>query len=276
MNVFLQKRKSALPKILIGIVLFIAFIGFLNIFQKPLKNLFYFVSQPIQKLCWKAGSNTSTFLGSLINFRGLYKSNEELVNENRRLLEELAILQDVKTENEALKELINGGLEKDYSLVVSDVIGLDSYQDFVLINRGLEDGIKEGMPVVNSQNILFGKVLNVYKNFSKVILISNKNSVLDVKIQKETKGDPILGAVRGLGNLNGYLDLVPLESEVLPEDVLVTSSLEGNFPKNLLVGRVVEAKKDDLKPFQTASIRFFFNIKQTEKLFVITNYMTTN
>lgn len=276
MNVFLQKRNTVLPKILIVIVVFIFFLGFLNVFQKQFKNFFYFVSNPLQKICWSAGNNTSLLLGSFLNFKNLSNINQQLANENRQLLEEVAVLQNVKIENESLREAINAGLDKEYNLLLVGVSGLDSYQDFVLIDRGLEDGILEGMPVINSQNVLFGKVFKVYKNFSKVMLISNKDSVLDVKIQKDdTITPPILGAIRGKGNLNAYLDLVPLNSEIKNDDVLITSSLEGAFPKNLLVGQIVSTKKDDLKPFQTASVKLFLNFKQTENLFVITNYMTT-
>lgn len=273
MNVFLTKRNTTLPKILIGIVILFLFIGVLNLFQKQFKNFFYFVSEPLQKTFWKAGNSASGLLGSFLELNNLANENKELNTRNQELLEEITILQQIKTENQALKEVIGAGQNKEFKLILTDVIGIDSYQDFILINKGSEDGISENMPVINAQKVLFGKIFEVYKNFSKVMLVSNRNSVLDIKIQKDdTISPPIYGAVRGEGNLAAILDLVPLDREVKNGDILITSSLEGVFPKGLLVGKITEVGRDDLKPFQTARIDLFFNLKQMDKLFVITDY----
>ena len=119
------------------------------------------------------------------------------------------------------------------------------------------------------------KIFKVYKNFSKIMLVSNKNSVLDIKMQKDdTISPPIYGVVRGKGDFTAILDIVPLDREIKNGDILITSSLEGTFPKDLLVGKITDVRKDDLKPFQIANIELFFNLKQTDKLFVITNYKT--
>jgi cell shape-determining protein MreC len=53
---------------------------------------------------------------------------------------------------------------------------------------------------------------------------------------------------------------------------LSTSSLESSYPKDLLVGRIAIMQKNDLKPFQTAKVEPFFDLKSAENLFVITNY----
>jgi rod shape-determining protein MreC len=273
MNVFLNKRRSILPKILIGIVILFVFIGILNLFQKELKNLFYFISSPSQKVFWKIGNNISNFFELFLKLKSLKKENEELINENQKLLAEISSLQEVKRENQALKEIISNNQLKELKLVLTDVISLDNYQDFILIDKGEDNGISENMPVINSQKVLFGKVFKVYKNFSKVMLISNKDSVLDVKIQSDNSTQtPIYGAIKGKGNLAVYLDLIPAESEIKEGDILVTSALEGTFPKGLLVGKITEVRKEDLKPFQTAKVEPFFDIKKTDKLFVITDY----
>lgn len=273
MNVFLTKRNTMLPKILIGIVIFFVFIGVLNLFQKQFKNFFYFVSEPLQKTFWKAGNSASGLLESFLELNNLANENKELNTRNQELLEEIIILQQIKTENQALKEVIGAGQDKEFKLILTDVIGIDSYQDFILINKGSEDGISENMPVINAQKVLFGKIFEVYKNFSKVMLVSNRNSVLDIKIQKDdTISPPIYGAVRGEGNLAAVLDLIPLDYEIKNSDILITSSLEGTFPKGLLVGKIIETRKDDLKPFQTAKIELFFNLKQIDKLFIISDY----
>ncbi len=277
MNGSFNKQKSILPRVLAGIVALIIFVGVLNLFQSQIKNSFYFVFSPVQKVFWRAGDSASGFLGALLNSANLQKLNDGLKLENEKLLTEIISLQDLKTENQALKDAILCNADKNFNLILSDVTGLDSNNDFILINKGSDDGIKENMPVINQQKALFGKVFQVYKNFSRVMLISNKNSVLDVKIQAgDSNQQPVYGAVKGSGNLNVFLDLVLLGSQIKEGDVLITSALEGIFPKDLLVGKIVKKSENDLKPFQTAEIEPFFDVKNLDKLFVITDYRQEN
>ncbi len=277
MNVFLTKRNTIFPKVLIGIIAFFIFIGILNLFQKQFKNFFYFVSEPLQKTFWNSGSNIFNFLESFLSINNLAKENKELNIKNQELLGEITALQQIKTENQALKEAIGIQQEQKFKLILTEVMGIDSYQDFILIDKGSEDGILENMPVINSQKVFLGKIFKVYKNFSKVILISNQNSVLDIKIQKDdTIYSPIYGILRGGGNFTAVLDTVPLDQEIKNYDILITSSLDGTIPRGLLVGKITEVRKDDLKPFQTAKIELFFNIKQVDKLFIISDYKVEN
>lgn len=275
MNVFLEKPNKVLPKILIGIVVFVFLIGTLNLFQNQFKNFFYSITEPFQKILLKTGNNSSNFLGAFLKINNLAGENEEIKKRNLELLQEIIVLQQLKVENQTLKEIVSCGLEKEFKLILTEAIGIDSKQDFILIDKGSEDGILEDMPIINSQKVLFGKVSQVYKNFSKIMLISNKNSVLDIKIQKDDTISPIIyGAIRGEGNLSATLDLVSLENEIKNNDILITSSLEGTFPKGLLIGRITEPNQNDLKPFQTAKIELFFNLKQSDKLFIISDYKT--
>jgi rod shape-determining protein MreC len=152
-------------------------------------------------------------------------------------------------------------------------IGLDLQQDVVTIDQGSADGIAENMPVISQEKIVYGKVTKVYNNFSEVQLISAKTSVTDVKIQSD---DPtataINGAIKGNGGLGIYLDLVAADAQINQNDVLVTSGLDGIYPRDLLVGRIDSWNKNDVKPFQTAKVSSFSDIKNAENLFVIANY----
>jgi rod shape-determining protein MreC len=83
---------------------------------------------------------------------------------------------------------------------------------------------------------------------------------------------PIFGAIKGNGNFSLYLDLVPSNAPLHTQDVVVTSGQEGIFPRNLLIGSITQSTKNDLKPFQTAPIQPFFDVKNHDTLFIITDY----
>lgn len=272
-NLFLNKKNNALVRVFFVVIALSTFLAASNIFSNSIKNFFHSVSYSVEKGLWGAGKSASVFFASIFGGKNLFEENENLKLENQKLLAEIYSLKDLQAQNKIASEFLSIGEPEKMNAVLCRVIGLDSEQDIISIDKGSDDGIFEGMPVINQQNVLFGKVSNVYKNFSSVMLISDKNSVLDVKIQQEDSEKPaILGAVKGDGGLGIYLDLVPIDEEIKIGDVLVTSALEDKFPKNLLVGKITQISKNDQEPFQQAQVEPFFNLKNTENLFVITNY----
>jgi len=268
----INKKSSSWLKFLIGAVAFLFVLAVLNIFIAPVKNAFYVLTSPIQKTFWSAGESSSVWIGSLLNAGNLSKENQNLKNENQKLLSQVAFLQSIEQGNQAQSAVSTICQNTGFKLVMAGVIGLDD-NDILSINKGSADGISEGMPVISQQNVLFGKIFKVYKNFSQIMLISNKNSVVNVKIQQADPSKPeVDGAVKGSGGLSAYLDLIPISNDINPQDVLVTSAIDKSFPKDLLVATINQIQKNDQKPFQQAQINLFFNVKTTDNLFVITNY----
>ncbi len=261
-------------KILVIVIVGVLIIFLLNLCQKGLRDVFYLISSPAQKVLWRTGKGLSDFGKTIIEIRDLKKENTELKLKNQQLLAESSSLKELKKENEILRKVLEVGLKKDFELVLVEIIGKDVSQDFILINKGSKDGIQKDFPVISQQKVLFGKIDKTYENFSKVMLISNKNSVFDVKVQDSDQAvaQKIYGVVKGKGNLDIFLDLISSEVEIKEGDILITSALEGNFPKGLLVGEIEKKKKNDIKPFQKAEVKPFFDITQAESLFVITNF----
>lgn len=273
MNVSLRKSNFLWKGIIIKIIILFTLIVFLNIFQIQIRNYFYFISSPISKIFLQSGSNTFNFFSSFLSFSDLKKENNNLKEENEILLSKLSLLQQSLRDNQELKTALENTKNDNFNIVLIKITGLDAQNDIVTINKGSDDGIFENMPLISGQKVLYGKVIKVYKNFSQVILISSKNSTVDAKIQNNDIQKPqIYGAIKGTGALSLYLDLVASDAEIKEGDTLVTSALEGTFPPNLLIGKIISTDKNDAKPFQTAHLQPLFNIKNTDTLFIITNY----
>jgi len=259
-------------KVVIILILIVIFFLALNLtsFAKEVKNFFYLISSPIQKSLWRAGERVSDFFEPIIKAKNLKSEVEKLKLKNQELLFQNTSLKELEKENKFLREALGIELQKEFKLVLAQVIGKDISQDFILIDRGAKDGILEGQPVITRQKVLIGRVSQVYKNFSKVILISNPKSSFDGKIPDE--GDELFGRVQGKGNLRILFDLIPKEKEIQRGDLVQTSALAGIFPAGLLVGEIQEVRKSDLEPFQIAEIQPGFNIGDLEKLFIITEW----
>lgn len=275
---------SKSKRIAVILVLFIAFLVALNITPaaKAVKNFFYGISFPTQSFFWAAGQRVSGFLGGIGNINNLKNEIESLKSKNQELIYQNAYLINLAQENRTLREALGIGLEKEFKLSLAEVAGKDLSQDSILVNRGARDGISSGMAVVTGQKALVGRVGEVYENFSKVILISNKESSFNAEIQascfapcnfSEIKQErDVLGAVKGKGSFKIFIDLIPREKEIKEGDVIITSPLGGIFSKGLLVGQISKILKSDIDPFQQAEINPAFDIQGIKLLFIILGY----
>jgi len=264
----INSPKRKIFQILIGIVIVVLLIIALNFFNRGIKNFFYTISTPIQKFFQQTADNVADFFGG-----SLRKEILELRLQNQELLNQLSLLEDLKKENQNLREALEINLQEDFQMTFAKIISKDISEDSLLIDKGFADGISKDMPVINQQKVIFGKISEVYKNFSRVELVTEKNFTFDAKVQNVSiDGKEVYGVVRGEGNLNFYFDLISKEAIVKEGDVLVTSGLGGVFPENLLIGRIRAVKKEDTKPFQTAEVIPFFDLQEADNLFVITNF----
>lgn len=256
-----QKKQLKFP--IIGVVLFIFVLTF--IFQKSLKNFFYMFSFPIQNQLWKAGKIFSSFFNGILNTTRLEKENQQLREENQKLIYENYILKELELENQVLRKALDAGLKKEFSLKIAKVVAKDFSQDTLLIDVGTEDGISFGLPVITENKVIVGRIVQTYKNFSKVELISAKNFSFDVKIKEKE----IYGKGEGKGGFTVKIERLPAEVKIEEGEIILTSGGGGIFPEGLLVGKIAKVKKSNVEPFQEAEIELFFKISDIKNLFII-------
>jgi len=260
------------PKIKTTIAVFLFFLALVALnfssFPKEVKTFFYSVSQPVQCFFNKAGDSAFRFWETIFKIQSLEKDNKLFQLKILELLSDSSKLKDLEKENQDLRDALGLKMEKEFKLTLVKIIGKDIGQDSIIINSGLEDGLSNGLVVITGQKVLVGKISEAYDHFSRVTLLSSKDNSLDAQIQ----GKEIDGLVRGNGNLNLLLDLVPKEKEIKEKDVVITHYLSRKYPQGLLIGQIKTISKQDPEPFQTAEIESFFDIGSAETLFVINNF----
>lgn len=241
-----------------------------NIFQKQVRNFFYWFSFPAQERLWAAGNKTSDFFEGILKISTLKEELDILKQERQGFIVKLNQIEKLKEENKELKQALNiNNLENSLDLSFASIISKSFSEDEIFINKGSENGLSKGMPVLTGQKALVGKLNQVYKNYSSVSLVSKKGFSFDVKI----KGDKDVSAIaEGEGGLNISLNLIPREENIQKESAVFTSSLGGNFPDSLLVGKIKEIVKKDAESFQKARIENAFNLEELNHLFIITNF----
>jgi len=262
------KREIPRLKLAIAAAGAIIFLILMNVpaVNRLTENFFYTIFSPLGKPWWRLGGEVSGFFNTLTKINNLKTENEGLRAENADLLSRLAALEEQKKENENLRVALGLGLEKEFKLVMAEIIAKDISQDAILINKGLRDGLAVGLTALTSEKALVGMVGEVYENFSRLILISNTKISFDAQIQESDAA----GVAKGMGGLRISFGLLPKDKEIKTGELVVTTSLGGIFPKGILVGRVKKIEKNDLAPFQEAEIAPIYDLPKTKSVFIIT------
>lgn len=263
-------------KFVLVIIVFLLLIFINRFFLDTTKNSFYNITSPVQSFFWRIGDSSANFCQSFLENKNLRKDNQEILRQNQKLLVDIQEIRNLKKENQELKEVLDLELNKEFELILVESISRETNGDFILVSGGAGKGILEGMPVITKEKVLVGSIQKVYKDFSRVLLISNKESSFDVEVQKRNNDeelDEIYGLAQGKGNLKIDLELVPQEKNITEEDIVFTTILAGVFPKGLLVGEVKDIRNSDVSTFQKAEIEPYFKNNLSEILFVIKNFI---
>ena len=200
----------------------------------------------------------------------LRQRNEELDGQVSDLQAEIIDLNQQLTETRILSALVDfARMHPENRYVAVSVIGRDPspFVKYVIINRGSDDGLRRGMPVVTAQGLV-GRITAITANAGRVQLITDPASSVNVGLEGS-------GAQAALnGSLTGELtlDMIPQSAEVQVGELVLTSGLGGNYPPNLLVGQVTSVRSKETDLFQSAAVQPIVDFSRLEILLVIVNF----
>jgi rod shape-determining protein MreC len=215
-----------------------------------------------------------TFFNTPADTARLLQRNAELEAENARLQIQVIELQQQLSEAQVLATLLDYARTRaENRYIAAAVIQYDTnpFLHYVVINRGSDDGVRRGMPVVTDQGLV-GQVVAVTAGAARVQLITDPDSAVNVRLQ--TTGENAV--LRGSLTSDLSLDMIPQSANVQTGDLVITSSLGGNYPSNLVIGQVTSVRKRDFDLFQTASLQPAVDFKNLEIVLVITNFQPTD
>lgn len=195
---------------------------------------------------------------------------DEVTAERDALLAENAKLKELSSEVENLRQQLNFQESRpDLTYVTAEVISRDpeSREKFVIINRGSYDGLQVGMAVV-SPNFLVGQITEVEAHRAKVLLIIDSGFQTGGRLQMARAE----GIVYGLWQEGGRVEMrhIPYDVNIDDREVVVTSGKSAGIPEGLVVGKVMEIKKDQAKNETVVEILPLVNFDNLESVTVIT------
>jgi rod shape-determining protein MreC len=167
----------------------------------------------------------------------------------------------------ALVDFSRSSPENSYKAAA--VIGRDPspFLHYIIINRGSNDGIRRGMPVVTDQGLV-GRVDAVIGGAARVQLITDPASVVSIYLQNSGADAVLSGSISG----DVTLDMISQDANVEVGDLVLTSGLGGGYPTDLLVGQVSSVRKRESDLFQGATVQPVVDFARLEVVLVIVNF----
>jgi rod shape-determining protein MreC len=265
-NQFSRTIQTTIIFLVVGGVMALALGGYFssasNVFTDSLINLQFWFSSRFIAL--------QDFLTAPRDIASLRQQNANLQNEVAELQAQVIQLQQQVGETQVLAALVDFSRARpENTYKAAAVIGRDPspFLHYVIINRGSNDGILRGMPVVTDQGLV-GRVDAVIANAARVQLITDPASSVNVRLQNAEEEASLVGSVTG----DVILELIPQDASIETGDLVLTSGLGGGYPPDLIVGQVVNIRSRDYDLFKQATVQSVVDFNRLQIVLVIVNF----
>ena len=199
---------------------------------------------------------------------------QHLIHENQALKEieflqqgRLQKLMALEAENTQLRALLQSSARLGDHLLIAEIVNVDGdpYSHQVCLNKGKQEGIYVGQPVLYDEWVV-GEVIEVFEKTSRVILLTDTNHGIPV----EDLRNGVRGIAMGTGTLKTLnLHYVPNTVDIQVGDMLITSGLGGRYPAGYPVGTISEINRDSSDSFATVQIKPSASLDRTRMVLLI-------
>jgi rod shape-determining protein MreC len=225
-------------------------------------GIFTKITSPLQSSLTSAG----TAITSLKSKAELVKENEELNKKLEQLSLDVSQLKTLEVENQVLREQLNFVEGQGYKFVTGRIISRSSQNSIstLVINRGSQDGIRISCPVVAGEGVLVGKIIEVGDHSATLLLLTDSQSRVAATIQNK---DQTIGVVEGEHGISLKMAMIPQNEEIKIGETIITSGLQENIPRGLLVGLI---DKIDSASSELFSQAYVYPLVDYQKLNIVT------
>ncbi len=185
---------------------------------------------------WKIISWPFKELKKILFYHQTHERYEALKREIGTLRSRLIGHEEVLKENNRYKKLLGLKGALVFSSVAANCVGRDpsSWNSAMILDRGEDSGIKVGMPVMSDLGVV-GKIAEVSRGSSKVILVNDPNFSAAAIVQRSRENGLVSGTLQGICRLR-YLNA---NADIAAGDLVITSKMSSSFPEGLLLGNVI-------------------------------------
>lgn len=177
------------------------------------------------------------------------KSRQSLLAENRQLKDmqlqsrvQLQKLDILEKENERLRRLLSATPKTTEDHLIAEIIFVDvnPYRQFIVLNKGSNEGVYRGQPIIDAQGIM-GQIVFVNALTSTAMLITDISHAIPVQVDRTGMRSIAFGTGQ-----TDYLDLrhIPHNADIRIGDKLISSGLGKRFPRNYPVAVITHINRN--------------------------------
>lgn len=256
-------------QIIIGLVVIMLIVGthYLG-WLKPIENYLVNIASPVERQAYSLSLGAGSFYHAWLTKRDLLGENENLKKQLVQYQLDSAKMASLTEENNVLRQELGFLKSKNFKFAAAEIMSgvSDPLSQSVIINRGMDSGIQKGQAVISDNGVLVGKVIETKKDSSKVLLLTDNQSKVAATIQNLEK---TAGLVEGQFGLSFAMTNIPQSQEIKEGDLVVTSGLEGQIPKGLLIAKVESVSSVESEIFKTAILSPIIPFRNLSQVAVI-------
>lgn len=263
-----QENNSSVMKTIKTLFLVFVVLYLLNwtgIFN-PFKNTFIRTVSPLMLKVYTFSSATLETINALFHFYSLKTEIKMLQTEKTSMRNELIELQTLKLENERLNTILTLKNDIYYDSETCSILGFDSSNWFksLLLNKGTKQGITEKMLVISSKGVV-GKITEVFPYASRVMLTSDRNSKIGVRILRTRD----IGILEGDNSHIAILKFIPTSSSFKEGDIVISLGQDEGGAEDFYVGEIIERIDKESQYYSEAKVRLAHTDHSLEEVLVV-------
>jgi len=222
---------------------------------------------PLSLSRWCVAAVTGTW-NRYIYLVDVEKHNAALVQELGLLAIENQQLREQFLENQRLRTLLDFKQQFSYQMLPAEVVGRDpsSWFKTIILNKGSQSGIRPGSGVISPGGVV-GTVIETTPHSSRVLLITDQNSTIDIIVQRSR----IRGILEGLSENKCRVNYVVKKEDIRINDAIITSGLNAVFPAGIFIGSVVTANNNPDGFFKHIEVEPAVDFSKISEVLVVLN-----
>ncbi|MBI9071647.1 MAG: rod shape-determining protein MreC [Melioribacteraceae bacterium] len=249
---------SSLKEYVVLVVLLLVSLSLVSLNEKP----------QIKKVRTFALGGFAVFTSLIQDVTEVFTETDEvktLRTQNAKLMLQVNLLRQHGLENRELKSLMGFKDTTGYSLIPASVVSrlVSKSQGNIIVNAGLSDSVKIGMPVVNT-NGLVGLITDVSESYSVVRTLQNSNMKLAVTDQRSS----VHGILEWSGSQH-IIKNIPTTYDIKAGDRIISSEFSTIIPPNIPVGVIAEKTTNISGLLSSINVQSFVDFNSTKNVFIL-------
>jgi len=235
-------------------------------YRDPVGRVLLDALAPFQVVFSALRRSTGRLWSGYVDLVDAQRDNQRLQQRVAGLEGEVLRLNELERENARLAELLAFRARLQGTAYGARVIARDPgpLSMTLTIDRGERDHVHRGMAVLSPQGVV-GQIVEASQTAARVVLLTDHNSGIDALVQRTRARGVVQGGTDG----SCYMNYLNRDADVVVGDRVLTSGLDGIFPKGVVVGEVVDVSRRHRGLLQAATVRPSVALDRLEEVLVV-------